>query len=83
MVGANIMSDSYVFLHLGERPLVPTNRTFGDAPGSILEGIEILHDVYLLHDDIKVALDFHVFDVHDFDILIGHLIKKCSSKYPR
>jgi hypothetical protein len=75
MVVVNIMSGSYAFLHLGERPSIPTNRTFRDAPGFILEGIGILHDVWLLHYNAEVTLDFHVFDVHDFDILIGHPVK--------
>jgi hypothetical protein len=62
--------------------LVPTNRTFRDKPGSILEGIRILHDMCLLHDNVEAALDFHVFDVHDFDILIGHPIEKVFQEVP-
>jgi hypothetical protein len=52
------MSASYALSYLGEQPLVPTNRTFRDPPSSILEGIGILHDVCILHDDVEVALDF-------------------------
>ena len=26
--------------------------------------------------DTEIALDFHVFEVHDFDILIGHHVEK-------
>ena len=44
MVGANIMSASYAFTHL-EDFLVPTEKTLRNAPGSILEGVGIVHDV--------------------------------------
>ena len=44
MVGANIMSASYVLTHL-ENALVPTEKTLRIAPGSILEGVGIVHNV--------------------------------------
>jgi hypothetical protein len=31
---------------------------------------------------LQVALDFHVFDVYDFDILIGHPIEKVFLEAP-
>ena len=65
MVGANIMSASYAFTHL-ENPLVPTEKTLKNAPGSILEGVGIVHDVLVRHGDFEVVLDFHVYDVYDF-----------------
>jgi hypothetical protein len=67
MVGANIMSTSYAFTHLGEHPL---------------EGIGIIHDVLLRRGDLEVALDFHVFDVYYFDILIGHPFEKVFLEAP-
>jgi hypothetical protein len=82
MVGANIMSTSYAFTHLGEHPLVPTKKTLRHAPGSILEGIGIIHDVLLRRGDLEVALDFHVFDVYYFDILIGHPFEKVFLEAP-
>ena len=81
MVGANIMSASYAFMHL-ENSLVPTEKTLKNAPGSILEGVGIVHDVLVCHDDFEVALDFYIFDVYDFDILIGHPIKKLFLEAP-
>ena len=75
------MSASYAFTHL-ENPLVPTEKTLKNAPGSILEGVGIVHDVLVHHDDFEVALDFHIFDVYDFDILIGHPIEKLFLEVP-
>jgi hypothetical protein len=42
----------------------------------------MIHDALLHHDDFEVALDFHVFDVHDFDILIGHPFEKVFLEAP-
>ena len=80
-VGANIMSASYALMHL-ENSLVPTEKTLRNAPGSILVGVGIVHDVLVRHDDFEVALDFHIFDVYDFDILIGHPIEKLFLEAP-
>ena len=35
-----------------------------------------MHEVPVWHREIEIALDFHVFEVQDFDILIGHPIEK-------
>ena len=75
------MSASYAFTH-SENPLVPTEKTLKNAPGSILEGVGIVHDVFVHHDDFEVALDFHIFDVYDFDILIRHPIEKLFLEAP-
>jgi hypothetical protein len=57
--------------------LVPTKKTLRNASGPILEGVGIIHDVLLRHDDFEVALDFHVFDV-----LLGHPFKKLFQEAP-
>ena len=35
-----------------------------------------MHDVPVWHMKTEIALDFHVFEVQDFDILIGHPVEK-------
>ena len=35
-----------------------------------------MHDVLVWHMKIEIALDFHVFEVQGFDILIGHPVEK-------
>ena len=75
------MSASYALMHL-ENSLVPTEKTLRNAPGSILEGVGIVHDVLVRDDDFEVALDFHIFDVYGFDILIGHPVEKLFLEAP-
>uniref|UniRef100_A0A0E0F4Y8 Uncharacterized protein n=1 Tax=Oryza meridionalis TaxID=40149 RepID=A0A0E0F4Y8_9ORYZ len=40
------------------------------------EGLGIISGVPMRHNGVEAILDFHVFDISDFDILIGHPIKK-------
>ena len=35
-----------------------------------------MHEVPVWHSETEIALDFHVFEVQDFDILIGHPVEK-------
>ena len=35
-----------------------------------------MHDVLVWHTKMEIALDFHVFEVQDFDIHIGHPVEK-------
>lgn len=35
-----------------------------------------MQDVPILHNNKDAILDFHVFEIEDFDVLIGHLIEK-------
>ena len=63
-------------------PLVRTNKTFRTSSGEILKGGGILQNVSIWHKAIDVILDFHVFDVQDFDLLIGHPIEKLLPNAP-
>nr|CAH67935.1 H0211F06-OSIGBa0153M17.7 [Oryza sativa] len=75
-VGANIMSATFAFDCLGDRPLEPTVRTFRISTNSTTEGLGIISGVPTRHNSVEVILDFHVFEIYDFDILIGHPIEK-------
>uniref|UniRef100_K3Y2I1 Uncharacterized protein n=1 Tax=Setaria italica TaxID=4555 RepID=K3Y2I1_SETIT len=74
-VGANIISSSLALTFLGDEPLAPIDRTFRSSSGDLLEEFGVLQSVSIGHRDVEAALDFHVFEVQDFDILIGHLIE--------
>ena len=76
MVGVNIISSSFASDHLGERRVTPTTKFLRTGPRSIIKGIGIMHDVLVWHMKMEIALDFHVFEVQDFDILIGHPVEK-------
>ena len=56
--------------------MVQTDKTFQTSSREILEGIGILQNVTVKHKNVDVILDFHVFDVQDFDLMIGHPIEK-------
>ena len=75
-IGANIISGESAFYLLRDVPLVCTDKTFRTSSGEILKGGGILQNVSIRHEDIDVILDFHIFDVQDFDLLIGHPIEK-------
>ena len=75
-VGANIISSECAFQLFGNELLVQTDKTFQTSSRTILEGIGILQNVIVKHENIDVILDFHVFDVQDFDLMIGHPIEK-------
>jgi hypothetical protein len=36
-----------------------------------LEGIGILSQIHVIYNDAQVILDFHVFDIKSFDLMIG------------
>ena len=41
-----------------------------------MEGIRILHDIHVWYDKTELTLDFHIFGLQDFDILIRHPVEK-------
>jgi hypothetical protein len=67
-VGANLISSSFAHAFLGNEPLAPTCRTMSLASRSCMGSKGVLHDARLHMDDIVLALDFHVFDIQDFDM---------------
>jgi hypothetical protein len=75
-VGANIMSASFALSHLSDNPLLPTSRSLWSGSRSTMEGIGILHVIPVWYDKTELALDFHIFKVQYFDVLIGHPIEK-------
>ena len=70
------MSTSFAHTYLGAKPLASTNKSRRVVPRSSLGGRGILHNIIVHHDNVEMALDFHVFDIQDFDIMIGHPLEK-------
>jgi hypothetical protein len=77
------MSISFVSAYFGNEPLAPTNRFFTNKPWQILKGHGILHNTTIHHDNTKIVLDFHVFNIQDFDILIGYPLEKLLVDPPK
>jgi hypothetical protein len=82
-VGANLMSKSFTLMCLGEEPRALIVKSFRIAPQSSLKGLGILHNITLHHGNVEMALDFHVFDIADFDILIGNPLEKLFLDPPK
>ena len=60
-----------------------TNRKLLIHPSHhILEGLGIVRDVTFGHEEMEVILDFYVFEVLDFDLMIGIPIEKLLTKAP-
>lgn len=83
IVGANIISATFAFTCLGDEPLVRIDKIFRSALGSIIEGCGILCGVPVRHNNIEAILDFHMFEVHDFDLLIGYQLGKLLLERPQ
>ena len=83
IVGANLMSTSFARTHLGDEHFAPTNKSLMIAPHSNFKGCGLLHNVIVYHGEVEMALDFHVFDIQDFDIMIGHPLEKLFVESPR
>ena len=77
------MSDEFALAFLGNYKLTPTDRQLKRPSGSLTSSYGILTDVSFWHDDVKVRLNFHVFEGLNFDFLIGHPLKALFKDVPK
>jgi hypothetical protein len=71
-VGTSIMSEFLMKNLLGYMSLVPTNKLFKSPLGLFSECCGIARVVPVIIDKIKVFIDFHIYTILEFDILIGY-----------
>jgi hypothetical protein len=71
-VGTSIMSEFLAKHLLGNMPLVPTNKLFKSPSGLFFECCGIARAVPITIDEIEVFIDFHMYAILEFDLLIGH-----------
>jgi hypothetical protein len=69
---ANIMSAAFASTYFNNEPLPSINKSCRIAPRSRLEGLGILQDISLYHEQTEILLDFHVIDIKNFDVMIWH-----------
>ena len=67
---------------LGNMPLVPTNKLFKSPLGLFFECCGITRAVPVIIDKIKVHLDFHIYAILEFDLLIGHPLENLILEKP-
>lgn len=75
-VETNIMSQFLAETLLGNIPLVSTNKLFKSPSGLIFECCGIARAVPLKIEEREVCLDFHIYAILDFELLIGYPLKK-------
>ena len=63
-------------------PLVSTNKLFKSPSGLIFEYCGVARAMLVIINETKVIIDFHVFAILEFDLLIGYLLDKLfQAKY--
>jgi len=67
---------------LGNMPLVLTNKLFKSPSGLIFEYFGIVRDVPIEINETEVHLDFHIFAILDFELLIGYPFEKLFQEKP-
>ena len=70
-------------LHARDEHFAPTNKSLRIASCSNFKGRGLLHNVTVYHGEVKMAHDFHVFFIQDFDVMIGHPLEKLFVESPR
>jgi len=72
IVGTSIMLEFLAKNLLGNMHLVPTNKLFKSPLGLFFECCGIARAVPVIIDKIEVLIDFHIYAILEFDILIGY-----------
>jgi len=66
---------------VGKKPLTPTDKYFRSPFGLFFECRGIVRDVPIIVDKIEMCLDFHIFDIFDFNLLLGSPLEKLLTSY--
>jgi hypothetical protein len=75
-MGVNIMSASFAHDLLKHMPLTPTTKLLKGLSGHILLSLEILYVLPIQVNGTKVHLSFYIYDIMEFDLLIGQPIER-------
>ena len=67
---------------LGNMLLVLTNKLFRSSSGLLFECCGIARAVPIEINEIEVCLDFHIYAILEFDILIGHPLENLIQEKP-
>jgi hypothetical protein len=73
---AYILSEYLIDILVGNKPLTPTDKYLRSPSGLFFECLGIARDMPITIDKIEVRLDFHVYDVINFDVLLGYSLEK-------
>jgi hypothetical protein len=76
IVGVNIMSLTFAEKFLKDMPLIPTNKLLKNRSGHIIPSSGVLCSLPIVINEFRILLNFYIFDVWDFDVMIGLPIGK-------
>jgi hypothetical protein len=74
-VDVNIMSTLFAHDFLKDMPLAPTTKLLKSLSGHIVPSLGILCALPIFVNGTQVLLNFYIFDVVEFDVLIGQPIE--------
>ena len=66
---------------MGNKPLTPTDKYFKSPSGLFFECQGIARDVPITIEKIEVHLDFYIYDILDFALLIGLPLEKLLASH--
>jgi hypothetical protein len=75
-VGVNIMSTTFAQDLLKDMPLAPTTKLLKSLSGHIVLSLGILCALPIFVNETQVLLNFYIFDVMKFDLLVGKPIER-------
>jgi hypothetical protein len=76
IVGVNIMSAIFAQDLLKDMSLAPTTKLIKSLSAHIISSLKILCALPIFVNEAQVLLNFYIFDVLEFDLLIGHPIER-------
>jgi hypothetical protein len=79
-VETSIISEFLAKTLLGNLPLVPIDKLFKSPLELFLECCGIARAVPIKINETEVCLDFHIYAILDFDLLIGYPLEKIFKK---
>ena len=66
---------------VGNKPITPTDQYFKSPSGLFFECRGIARDVPITIDKIEVHLDFYIYDILNFDLLLGYPLEKLLASH--
>jgi hypothetical protein len=76
IVSVNIMSALFAQDFLKDMPLAPTTKLLKSLSGRVIPSLGILCALPIFINGTRVLLNFYIFDVVEFDVLIGQQIER-------
>ena len=66
---------------MGNKPLTPTDKYFKSPSGLFFVYWGIARDVPIIVDKIEVHLDFYIYDILDFDLLLSYPLERLLASH--